>query len=79
VPDRGLGRRDRAAVLAAARTSGALSSYAFYSADVFRLYRAANAIATSNAFTADGTDRHFAWCAGQSGTPEVSRSLQLRL
>ena len=48
-----------------------------YSTDVLRLYRAAYAIATSNAFTTDGTDGHFAWCVHQLTTPEVTRSLQL--
>ena len=36
-----------------------------HSPDVLRLYRAAYAIATSNAFTTNGTDGHFHWCTTQ--------------
>jgi hypothetical protein len=50
-----------------------------YSEDVLRLYRAAYAIATSNAFTTDGSDGHFAWCVDQLIAPEVTRALQLQL
>jgi hypothetical protein len=42
-----------------------------YSTDVLRLYRAAYAIATSTAFTPDGTDGHFAWCARQLTTSSL--------
>jgi aminoglycoside phosphotransferase (APT) family kinase protein len=47
-------------------------------ADVLRLYRAAYAIATSNAFTDDGTDGHFAWCVRQLTAPGVSAALGVR-
>lgn len=46
-------------------------------ADVLRLYRAAYAIATSTAFTADGSDGHFAWCTRQLTAPEVTAALGL--
>jgi aminoglycoside phosphotransferase (APT) family kinase protein len=36
-----------------------------YPIDVLRVYQAAYAIATSNAFTDDGSDGHFAWCVAQ--------------
>ena len=38
-----------------------------YPADVLLTYQAAYAVATSNAFTADGSDGHFAWCMDNSG------------
>jgi hypothetical protein len=34
-----------------------------YPEEVLVLYQAAYAVATSNAFTDNGTDGHFAWCA----------------
>lgn len=36
-----------------------------YPADALLTYQAAYAVATSNAFTSDGSDGHFAWCIGQ--------------
>jgi aminoglycoside phosphotransferase (APT) family kinase protein len=39
---------------------------------VLRLYRAAYAVATSTAFTADGTDGHFDWCARQLTSPGIT-------
>jgi aminoglycoside phosphotransferase (APT) family kinase protein len=36
-----------------------------YPADVLVTYQAAYAVATSNAFTPDGSDGHFAWCINQ--------------
>jgi aminoglycoside phosphotransferase (APT) family kinase protein len=36
-----------------------------YSPEVLLIYRAAYAVATSNVFTADGSDGHFPWCVAQ--------------
>jgi len=36
-----------------------------YDLETLRIYQAAYAVATSNAFTSDGTDGHFAWCIDQ--------------
>ena len=47
------------------------------SVDVLRLYRAAYALATSTAFTPDGTDGHFAWCVRQLTSPETTTTLGL--
>ena len=41
------------------------------------VYQAAYAIATSNAFTTDGTDGHFAWCIAQLTRPDVTDALGL--
>jgi aminoglycoside phosphotransferase (APT) family kinase protein len=41
-------------------------------ADVLVTYQAAYAVATSNAFTSDGTDGHFAWCISQLRRPDVT-------
>jgi hypothetical protein len=43
-----------------------------YPADVLVSYQAAYAVATSNAFTSDGTDGHFAWCISQLCRPDVA-------
>ena len=43
-----------------------------YPADVLLTYQAAYAVATSNAFTSDGTDGHFAWCISQLRRPDVT-------
>jgi aminoglycoside phosphotransferase (APT) family kinase protein len=43
-----------------------------YPADVLLTYQAAYAVATSNAFTADGSDGHFAWCLDQLRRPDVT-------
>jgi aminoglycoside phosphotransferase (APT) family kinase protein len=42
-----------------------------YPVDVLLTYQAAYAVATSNAFTSDGSDGHFAWCVNQLRRPEV--------
>lgn len=46
-----------------------------YPADVLVIYQAAYAAATSNAFTSDGTDGHFAWCIDQLRRRDVTRLL----
>lgn len=48
-----------------------------YAAEVLVTYQAAYAVATSNAFTADGSDGHFAWCVSQLRRPAVSGVLRL--
>lgn len=47
-----------------------------HSPDVLRLYRAAYAIATSNAFTTDGSDGHFHWCIDQLTAPRTTTALR---
>ncbi|MEH1129012.1 phosphotransferase family protein [Micromonospora sp. CPCC 206061] len=46
-----------------------------YPLDVILLYQAAYAIATSNAFTDDGTDGHFAWCVAQLNRPDLNGAI----
>lgn len=48
-----------------------------YPVEVLLIYRAAYAVATSNAFTADGSDGHFPWCVAQLGRAEVTAALDL--
>jgi hypothetical protein len=48
-----------------------------YPPDVLRTYQAAYAVATSNAFTADGSDGHFAWAVRQLSRADVSAALGL--
>ncbi|HUB41379.1 MAG TPA: aminoglycoside phosphotransferase family protein [Streptosporangiaceae bacterium] len=48
-----------------------------YSSEVLLIYQAAYAAATSNAFTADGSDGHFAWCMAQLRRADVSEVLGL--
>ena len=48
-----------------------------YPADVLVTYQAAYAVATSNAFTPDGTDGHFAWCIHQLRRPAVADILSI--
>ena len=43
-----------------------------YPADVLLTYQAAYAVATSNAFTSDGSDGHFAWCILQLRRPDIT-------
>lgn len=43
-----------------------------YPADVLLTYQATYAVATSNAFTSDGSDGHFAWCIGQLRRPDIT-------
>jgi aminoglycoside phosphotransferase (APT) family kinase protein len=45
--------------------TGRLAAELDYPVEVLVLYRAAYAIATSNAFTSDGSDGHFLWCIAQ--------------
>lgn len=42
---------------------------------VLLVYRAAYAVATSNVFTSNGSDGHFAWCARQLNEPELIAAL----
>jgi aminoglycoside phosphotransferase (APT) family kinase protein len=46
-----------------------------YATEVLITYRAAYAVATSNAFTTDGSDGHFAWCIDQLRRPDVAAIL----
>jgi aminoglycoside phosphotransferase (APT) family kinase protein len=48
-----------------------------YPVEVMLIYRAAYAVATSNAFTLDGSDGHFPWCVAQLTRPAVSAALDL--
>jgi len=48
-----------------------------YPVEVLLIYRAAYAIATSNAFTTDGSDGHFPWCVAQLRGPAVTDALGL--
>jgi aminoglycoside phosphotransferase (APT) family kinase protein len=45
--------------------------------DVLLAYQAAYAVATSNAFTPDGSDGHFAWCIAQLRRADISQALGL--
>ena len=46
-----------------------------YPAEVLLVYQAAYAVATSNAFTSDGSDGHFAWCIDQLRRPDITHLL----
>jgi Phosphotransferase enzyme family len=46
-----------------------------YPADVLLTYQAAYAVATSNAFTPDGSDGHFAWCITQLRRADISEAI----
>jgi aminoglycoside phosphotransferase (APT) family kinase protein len=48
-----------------------------YPVEVLLVYRAAYAVATSNVFTADGSDGHFPWCVAQLVRAEVTAALDL--
>lgn len=48
-----------------------------YPEEVLLIYRAAYAVATSNAFTPDGSDGHFPWCVAQLTGKAVSSALEL--
>jgi len=48
-----------------------------YSPDVLLTYQAAYAAVTSNAFTPDGSDGHFAWCIAQLRRADVSEAIGL--
>jgi aminoglycoside phosphotransferase (APT) family kinase protein len=48
-----------------------------HSPDVLRIYRAAYGVATSNAFTADGSDGHFQWCIDQLIAPRTTTALHI--
>jgi aminoglycoside phosphotransferase (APT) family kinase protein len=48
-----------------------------YPVEVLLTYQAAYAVATSNAFTADGSDGHFAWCIAQLRRDDISEALGL--
>jgi aminoglycoside phosphotransferase (APT) family kinase protein len=48
-----------------------------YPPDVLLIYQAAYAAATSNAFTADGSDGHFAWCIAQLLRADVCDAIGL--
>jgi len=44
---------------------------------VLLIYQASYAVATANAFTADGSDGHFAWCLSQLRRPDIAKALGL--
>jgi aminoglycoside phosphotransferase (APT) family kinase protein len=46
-----------------------------YPASALLIYQAAYAVATASAFTADGSDGHFAWCIRQLGRADVTAVL----
>jgi aminoglycoside phosphotransferase (APT) family kinase protein len=48
-----------------------------YSPEVLLVYRAAYAVATSNVFTADGSDGHFLWCVAQLTQQRVTTAIGL--
>ena len=48
-----------------------------YPIEVLLIYQAAYAAATSNAFTPDGNDGHFAWCIAQLLRADISQALGL--
>jgi Phosphotransferase enzyme family len=57
------------------KLTGRMASDLGYDPDTLRIYQAAYAVATSNAFTADGTDGHFAWCIEQLRRRDITRTL----
>lgn len=46
-----------------------------YPADALLIYQACYAVATSNAFTPDGSDGHFAWCIAQLRRGDIAEAL----
>jgi len=50
-----------------------------YPVDTLLIYQAAYAVATSNAFTPDGSDGHFAWCLAQLRRADITAALGLQL
>jgi serine/threonine protein kinase len=48
-----------------------------YPVEVLLIYQAAYSVATSNAFTSDGSDGHFAWCITQLQRPDITTALRL--
>jgi aminoglycoside phosphotransferase (APT) family kinase protein len=46
-----------------------------YPAELLLTYQAAYAVATSNAFTSDGSDGHFAWCIAQLERTDIAAVL----
>jgi Ser/Thr protein kinase RdoA (MazF antagonist) len=48
-----------------------------YPPEVLLIYQAAYAVATSNAFTSDGSDGHFAWCLAQLARADITEALGL--
>lgn len=48
-----------------------------YPIEALLIYQACYAVATSNAFTPDGSDGHFAWCIAQLRRADISEALGL--
>lgn len=48
-----------------------------YPTEVLLIYQACYAVTTSNAFTPDGSDGHFAWCIAQLRRGDISEALGL--
>ena len=63
----------------APRITGALTAQLAadlgYPASTLLVYQGAYAVATANAFTADGSDGHFAWCVRQLARADVTAVL----
>jgi hypothetical protein len=58
----------------ATRLAGGLG----YVTEVLLIYQACCAVATSNAFTSDGSHGHFAWCIAQLRRGDITEALGLR-
>ena len=58
--------------------TGQIAGELGYPPEVLLIYQAAFAVATSNAFSADGSDGHFAWCLAQLTRPDVCAALGMR-
>jgi aminoglycoside phosphotransferase (APT) family kinase protein len=65
------------AAAVAARLTDTFADHLGHSPRTLRVYRAAYAVATSDAFTDDGSDGHFAWCTRQLTAPDVTAALDL--
>jgi aminoglycoside phosphotransferase (APT) family kinase protein len=57
--------------------TGLIAQELAYPPDVLLSYQAAYAVLTSNAFTPDGSDGHFAWCIAQLRRADVSKAIGL--
>jgi len=57
--------------------TGLLAQELGHDVDELFLFQAVYALATSNAFTPDGSDGHFRWCAALLNDPATTRALRL--
>jgi aminoglycoside phosphotransferase (APT) family kinase protein len=60
-----------------ARLTGTFADHLGHPPRTLHVYRAAYAVATSDAFTDDGSDGHFDWCTRQLTAPDVTAALDL--